>query len=631
MYGPEPLKNLGGEGMKGLKSKFLVLLISSFVLLSLLLPVNSTAQIAVPRDETVYCVGGLWGPPTTWNPYAPGVTWGTDPFLFVPLFYYSNAKDVWLPAIGEGYRVINKTTLQVKIRPQAKWSDGKPITAHDVVYTFELTKKVGTGPGAGWDAYVASVRAVDDRTVEFTVKTPNPNYFSFMGYALGTRVVPKHVYEELEKKSVSAVREFAHDDPRKQVVSGPYKLFFADPNTVIYGRIDDWWGKDIFGLPKPKYISHIVYKDNPSANLAFEKGDADWASTFIPAVYELWEKKGLPIRTWFKSKPYYMPDGLNFLYISYFKKELADPTLRKAVAYAIPYVDMLEKAYFGYSPQAHPSLVIDAFEVYKQWIDYGYSRYLWGTKDGKVPTDLKKANDILDKAGYRRGPDGIRRTPDGKRLGPYTIEVPYGWTDWMMMCEMIAENLRKIGIDIKTEFPDFTVWADRMTTGRFDFIISWDAGPGYDHPWNTYRFVTDIRLTLPFGQSSWSGNWTRYDNPEAIKLLDEIPATLDVARRKALISKLQRIVQRDLPGIPMFYGAHWYAYGESKWVGWPREENAWWYPAANWSANSLPVLFGIARRGETPRIPAWLTTVDKGGILIPTPLIWNDLMKARAK
>ncbi|PMQ00837.1 MAG: peptide ABC transporter substrate-binding protein [Dictyoglomus sp. NZ13-RE01] len=556
---------------------------------------------------------------------------GTNELLYLPLFFYSNAKDLWLPAIGETYKVVNKTTLQIKIRPQAKWSDGKPITADDVVYTFELTKRIGTGPGAGWDSYIASIKKVDDKTVEFVIKTPNPNYMSFVGYALGTRIVPKHVYEELEKKGANAVREFVNGDPAKQVVSGPYKLYFADENNVIYQRIENWWAKDIFGLPKPKYVAHVIYKDNPSANLAFEKGDADWASTFIPAVYELWEKKGLPIRTWFKSKPYYMPDGVGFVYISYKHKALADPVVRKAVAYAIPYEEMLDKAYFGYGSQAHPSFVIDLFESYRQWIDYGYSKYVWGTKDGRVPTDLKKANDLLDKAGYKRGPDGIRRTPDGQRLGPYTISVPYGWTDWMMMCEMIAKNLQAIGLDVKTEFPDWSVWADRMTTGNFDFIISWSTGPGFDHPWNIYRFVLDYRLTLPFGQSSWAGNWERYNNPEVMKILDEIAATLDSAKKKALYAKLQRIVQTEMPAIPAFYTAHWYEFNETKWVGWPREENPWWYPVACWSANSLPVLFGIAPKGQTPEVPKWLAPVSNGGVLIPTTDIFNALAKAKAK
>jgi len=324
-----------------------------------------------------------------------------------------------------------------------------------------------------------------------------------------------------------------------------------------------------------------------------------------------------------------MPDGIVFLYISYQNPVLKDPNIRKAIAYAVPYADMLEKAYFNYSSQAHPSMVIDIFDVYKQWIDYTWARTVWKSEDGRVKTDLTTANKILDSAGYKRGKDGIRVTKDGKRLGPYTISVPYGWTDWMMMCEMIAKNLRDIGIDIKTEFPDYSVWADRMTKGTFDFIISWSAGPGYDHPWNVYRFVLDQRLSKPFGEETWAGDWVRYNNPEIPAILDKIASSLKTTEKKSLYSKLQRIVYRDLPAIPLFYGAHWYAFNESKWVGWPKEENAWWYPSAPWSANNFPILFGIAKKGETPKVPAWLTTKDKGGYLIPTSQIWNDFMRAK--
>ena len=623
MYGLYKKSIFGGVFMK----KFLSIVAICLMVLGVSFS-EVFAQVSIPREDTVYCIGAIWGPPTTWNLYAPQSTWGTDHFLYMPLFFYSNAKDAWLPGIGESYKVVNKTTLQVKIRDVAKWSDGKPITAEDVEFTFNTTKRFGFGPGTGWYDYIASVKAVSEKVVEFKIRTDKINYYSFMGYSLGTRVLPKHIYEDLEKKGQN-IRDWANDDPAKQVVSGPYKLFFQDPNNVIYERLDNWWGKDIFGLPKPKYIAHIIYKDNASANLAFEKGDSDWAGTFIPEVYALWEKKGLPIRTWFKSKPYYMPDGIVFLYISYQNPVLKDPNIRKAIAYAVPYADMLEKAYFNYSSQAHPSMVIDIFDVYKQWIDYTWARTVWKSEDGRVKTDLTTANKILDSAGYKRGKDGIRVTKDGKRLGPYTISVPYGWTDWMMMCEMIAKNLRDIGIDIKTEFPDYSVWADRMTKGTFDFIISWSAGPGYDHPWNVYRFVLDQRLSKPFGEETWAGDWVRYNNPEIPAILDKIASSLKTTEKKSLYSKLQRIVYRDLPAIPLFYGAHWYAFNESKWVGWPKEENAWWYPSAPWSANNFPILFGIAKKGETPKVPAWLTTKDKGGYLIPTSQIWNDFMRAK--
>jgi len=594
---------------------FLVLVVLSAALI---------AQVTLPRNETVYVIGALWGPATTWNLYAPQSTYGTDQFLYIPLFMYNIGRDAWLPLIGESYEFVDDKTIRIKIRDEAKWNDGVPITAHDVVYTLELTKKLGIGPSTGWWDYIEYVKAVDDKTVEFKANEKNLNYFMFLSYSLGAEPMPKHVYSKLEEEGVN-IKDWRNDDPEKQVVSGPYKLFHSDPNMVAYVRIDDWWGKDIFGLPRPKYIANVIYKDNPSANLAFERGDTDWAGTFIPSVWELWTKKKQPIGTWFDESPYYMPDGVVLLYINYTKHPLNDRNVRKAIAYAIPYKDMLKKAYFGYSPQGHPSMVIDLFEPYKQWIDFDLARKTWGTEDGKVPTDLEMANKILDEAGFKKGKDGIRIAPDGTRLGPYTISVPYGWTDWMMMCEMIAKNLREIGIDVKTEFPDYSVWWDRLIKGNFDLVISWSAGPGFDHPFNVYRFVMDSRLTGPVGEAFPAGDWERYHNDEVIELLNIAVSSLDPEQRKKAYYRIQEIVYRDLPGIVLFYGAHWYEYNETVWTNWPNAKNPWWYPAAPWHLNALPVTFGIHRVGEVKKVPKWLETVDEGGFLIPTSKIMADL------
>jgi peptide/nickel transport system substrate-binding protein len=607
-----------------MRGKVLGVLLTVLLLTFLLVP-STLGQVSLPRNQTVYTVGALWSA-TTWSLYAPSATYGTEHFMYLPLFIYSNMKDGWLPVIAESFTAVNKTTLRVKIRDVAKWSDGTPITAQDVEFTFNCTKEVGFGPGNGWWDYIKSVKAVDNKTVEFVMRPDAVNYASFLGYALTTRIVPKHVYEPLLKKGVQAVKDFQNNDPEKQVVSGPYKLFYTDPNIVVYGRIDDWWGKSVFGLPVPKYIANVIYKDNSVANLDFEKGNADWAGVFIPDVSSLWTTKKLPIGTWFKNKPYYMPDGLDLLYISYYNPLLKDPAVRKAIAYAIPYKEMLDKAYFGYGNQAHPSMVIDDFEAYLDYIDQAYAKYYWGSPDGKPKTDLKKANEILDKAGYKKGKDGIRISPDGKRMGTFTIQVPSGWTDWMMMCEMMAANMRAIGLDVKTEFPDFSVWWTRWTQGTFDFILGWSAGPGFDHPWNVYRLVLDPALYKPFGQDQY-GNFERYNNPEVGKLLDKIAATLDPKVKKTLFYQIQRIIYRDLPAIPLFYGAHWYEYNETVWTGWPNAESPWWYPAAPWSNSALPILFGIAPKGETPKVPSWVEFKAKGGLLIPT----NDILSALAK
>ncbi|MDK2864175.1 MAG: peptide/nickel transport system substrate-binding protein [Thermotogota bacterium] len=600
--------------------RFFLVLLMALVLSSLM------AQISLPREETVYIAGALWGPATTWNLYAPQSTWGTDQFLFIPAFQYDLGKDAWIPFIAERYEFLDDVTLRIYIRPEAKWSDGVPITAEDFVYALELSKELGVGPGVGWDNYIEYVKAIDTRTVEFKAKTEPLNYFQFLSYSLGAQPMPKHVLEKI--RAQMNIKDWINDKPDEQVVSGPYKLYHYDPNMVVYQRIDNWWGKGIFGLPRPKYIAHVIYKDNPSSSLALERGDVDWAGLFIPSVWELWEKKNLPVGTWYSKAPYFLPDGVGFVYINNTKPGLNDPVVRKAIAYAVPYDEMLKKAYFGYGSQAHPSMVIDLFEPNKQYIDYTLAIAMWGTKDGRIPTSLEMANKILDEAGYKKGRDGVRVAPDGTKLGPYTISVPYGWTDWMMMCEMIAKNLKEIGIEVRTEFPDFSVWADRMTKGTFDLIISWSVGPSFDHPFNIYRFVLDKRLSAPVGEVTWAGDWERYENDEVLELLDKAVSTLDPEVRKNAYFKIQRIIYRDMPSVPAFYTAHWYEFSEKYWINWPTEKNPFWFRPAPWHADTLPTLFGISSKNNPQPVPSWLETTERGGLGIPTAKIFEDIQKA---
>ncbi|MEM2513424.1 MAG: ABC transporter substrate-binding protein [Candidatus Bathyarchaeia archaeon] len=121
----------------------------------------------------------------------------------------------------------------------------------------------------------------------------------------------------------------------------------------------------------------------------------------------------------------------------------------------------------------------------------------------KFEFNLDKAKKILDDAGIiDRNGDGVRELPDGTKLGPFTIQVPYGWTDWMMMCDMISENLNKIGVAISTEFPDFSIWWQRLMDKDWDLVIGWaGATPGFAHPWNAFRGAIDPRLSHP------AGNW----------------------------------------------------------------------------------------------------------------------------
>jgi peptide/nickel transport system substrate-binding protein len=557
----------------------------------------------IPREDTVFMIGVEWGTIRNMNPYSgnPTPLWG---FAYLPLFTYSALKDVWIPTIAERYEFVDPRTIRIYIRAEATWSDGTPITAYDVEYTYYVTQQVGVGPGAGCGDYVEYMKAVGDKVVEARIKDPPRNYYSFLSCALNFWPLPKHVIQPIfEKGGKDAITKWDNVDPATQVVSGPYKIYYHSPSDrIILARFDNWWGSKIFGIPAPKYIAHLLYADNPAANAALEAGDADWAGTFIPEVWKL-QAKG--IYTWYKNAPYYVGSGVNFLYLNLKRPEYQNPAVRKAIAYALPYKDMLEKAYFGYSPQATAVAVNDLIPAYKKYLNSTLCTAYGLTPDCKFQTNIEKAKEILKEAGV--DPSKIH----------IEIATPSGWTDWNMMSAMIAETLRQIGFDASAPTPDFSVWWDSLTKGTYYAVIGWDGGIGFDHPWGVYRNVMDPRLSFP------TGNWEGYNNTEVIQYIDAIPQLMAKPEEQLkLISKLQEIFLRDLPAIPLFYGAHWYAYNTKYWVGWPNNDNPWWWPAAPWDTQSWPLPFGLAKSGQTPKVPEWIAKLE-----IPTSKIIRDLMQ----
>jgi peptide/nickel transport system substrate-binding protein len=571
-------------------------LIIAVLLMFLVIPFSPVKAQEISRED-VFFVSSDWGPPPGWSPLLPSQCYAYG-LMYPKLYMYSDHQDVWLPYAAESYEWFDKYTLHVKIRDEAKWWDGKPVTAEDYKYSLELGKKYVVAMYTPlWD-YIESVEALDEKTVQIATSDAKLNYFQVLDVLHGPLILPKHIWEGYEAEYGDTITtDFKNDVPEEIVGAGPYKLMSWTEEGWYYERVDDWWGKDIFGLPTPKYISHAIPKDNVAAALAFEEGELDVMTHFTPEIWEMWEVKGLPVRTYYANKPYYRGSNVVLLYLNFDKAPLASATLRRAVAHAIPYDDMLSKAYYNYSVQAAAVPIIhlspSASLIDEDLID----QYGW-------EYNLDTAKQILDDAGIvdTHG-DGIREL-DGTPLTGFTIQVPYGWTDWMMMCDMISTNLGEIGIGVDPEFPDFSIWWSRLEESDWDFVIGWSgANVGYSHPWNGFRWLMDNRLSHP------AANWENYDNPDVISMIDAIPKESDAEVLKDIYTQLQEIWLTDLPGIPLFYGAVWYEYSEANWVGWPNEENGFWFAdffGDAWPAN-MPVLFTIVHKGETPAEPSWVT------------------------
>ncbi|ASJ07079.1 ABC transporter substrate-binding protein [Thermococcus pacificus] len=596
-----------------------------------------SAQISLPREDTVFVTGAQWSPASTWNLFSPSQTWGTytsGGFMYLPLFQYIAGLNVWVPIIGESFELVNETTLIIHLRPEAKWSDGEPITAEDVVYTFELSKEVGSGPAAGSEPYIGDVKAIDPHTVQFTIG-PENNLPMFLLYALQFAPAPKHIIEQVHQKVGNQIIEWRNcggtcDDVIStdsgdvtinvpQVVSGPYKLYYFDELRIVYERIDDWWGKDIFGLPSPKYVVHRIYLSNEQALLDLRQGNVDWSGIFIPNVGNFKD-----IGTFYKGKPYFRPGAFVVLYFNHREPVLQDPNLRKAIAYAINYQEVLTKAFYDYSPQPSMSLVFTVFPHYRTWLNTTLAQEYLGNPEGKMPYDPERAKQILAQAGYKDvDGDGFLETPSGEKI-ELNIIIPTGWTDWMIAADLIAHNLQEIGLNVVANPVDYGQYWGMINGAGYTLALGWTNSPSFYHPWDTYRYVLDPRLTPP------TANWGFYNNSKALELLVEAAKAKSSEELMKYYTEIQKLIYEDVPVIPIAYSVQWYAYSEKYWTGWPNQDNPWWTEVAPYREYSLPLwlLFGLSKKGEPVSPPQWAKPKDEGGILIPNKEVLSQLSGA---
>jgi len=551
----------------------------------------------IPREETV--IFNMWLVPKTFNPLAPSAI-SLAGITYEYLFYFDDVHLKLIPWIAESAKWINDLTLEVKIRKGIYWQDGKPLTARDVLYTYELGRRhpeiALTEPRAIW-AYVNRIELVDNYTLRFYLKPENPAKLA-MKSLLHCMVLPEHIWSAIEKK-YKDLTEFPNLKP---IGSGPYKLIYYDDTRFICERWDNWWGVKLSPtpdnpclgrLPAPKYLIGLRVTSNEECSRLLIAGDMDYSQCFYPRVWEHF-KEG--IVTWFKHVPYLGPTpkrtGGFFFNLKHYP--INQTVVRLALAYAIDYDAICERAFSKYARHVDITCILPGtpLEIFRN--EEVAKRYAFRY-------DPEYAKKLLDQAGITdRDGDGIREMPDGTKL-IFKAEVPEGWTDWQVALTMLSSYAAKIGIRIDIKFPDPATWMEDIRAGAFD-ITNWQGSAWtITGVWDFYRATLDYRVP------QWplvEGKVSRYKNYEVCRILDEIatywnqfdPAVRD--KLKKLYGKLQEILAKELPFIPVWAWDNPCSYQTKYWVGWPTEKN----PGPRVNVDSEPeriiVLFMIKPSGK---------------------------------
>ena len=543
----------------------------------------------LPRNETLYINGLQWSPVVSWNPYnannnnALAIDEGENALvvMFETPYMYNMIDGQLYPLLADGDYTWNDelTELTFKINPAAMWSDGTPVTAEDVAYTWASHVKYETNTSGGFQEFIETIEAVDEMTVVIKAKLNAEgnavNPLQLPNYISTEYVLQKAWTEKLEERAGGDPAAFKADGGEDVVSSGPYRSFFNDDTKVVLIRDDEYWGQDasMWGkLPVPKYLAHIIYADNNAGFVALKAGEVDVSQQFNANVQDLWLEEGLPVSTYIPEAPYSLTASLPTAYFNLNSSSTAvgldNVAVRKAIAMAVDYDTIIANAMTNQSPtfEQVPRSVMNPTDGEQALYDQAAVADLqW------AGSDIEGANALLDEAGIvDTDGDGIREI-DGQNLS-YKALCPNGWSDWQAAIEIVAAAGEQIGIDITTEFPEWGVYQTVFTDASvndYDIFMVWSNGAGYTNPWGRVRQLMSSEFAGTSG--NWNGNWGGYDNSRIDEIIAEIPGTTDADTLEALYTEATEIYLTDVPSFTLMYRPDkFHAVNESVWTNFPQ-------------------------------------------------------------
>ena len=543
--------------------------------------------IALPRNETLYSNGQQWGPVVGWNPYsnsnnnamAIAQQDNARVIMFETPYLYNMLDGQQYPLLADGPFSWNdaRTELTFKIKPAAKWSDGTPVTAEDVAYTWATHVKYNTPTGAANIDFIDAIEAVDPQTVVIKAKLDENgnavNPLLVAAYVSTNYVIQKAWTETLEARVAGDPTQLLADPAEDVVYSGPYHKFFADDSKVVYVRDDNYWGQDasMWGkLPAPKYLAHTIFKDNAAGTTALQAGEVDVSQQFNSNVQDLWEKQNLPISTYLPEPPYGIGASLPTAFFNLQSPGLDQVCIRKAIAMAVDYPTIIANAMTNQSAtfdQVPRSLMNPTAGEQATFDHDAVADLQWAGNDIEGAIALLEECGVVDSDG-----DGWREF-NGEKLS-YVATCPNGWSDWQAAIEVVAAAGEKIGIDITTNFPEWSVYqtvvtkSDSPLPAGYDIFMMWSDGAGPTQPWGRIRKLMSSEF---IGMASnWNGNWGQYANPEADALIKAIPAETDEAKLKEMYTELVKIYLTDIPSFTLMYRPQsFHTVNESVWTNYP--------------------------------------------------------------
>jgi peptide/nickel transport system substrate-binding protein len=509
--------------------------------------------------------GTLWT--CSFNPFNPsnlaqGVTMGQvyEPLAFVNTLQ-SGKTTPWL-ATAWAWGAGNKT-LTFTIRNGVKWSDGTPMSAADVAFTFNLMKKFPTLDLSSVWSVLSGVTQQGDK-VTMTFKNAAVPYFYYI--ADQTPIVPQHIWSKIANPVT-----YADSNP---VGTGAFMVKPCSPQNITYLANPHYWQP---GEPKIAKVLYPAFTSNDPANTYLATGQAQWGSQFIPSINAFYTSKSPDNHYWF-------PPIANVTLIPNLTVPgLDNAAVRQAMSYAINRSKVSTVGEYGYEPPANQTAIVTP--TFSTWMNTaGANQYSYN------PT---KAKQILTSAGFKMGSNGIFVSPSGKPLSFTVINIG-GYSDWVASMQVIQTDLKAVGIQITPNNLSQNDFLSRLYNG--DYQLAYNNQTGGPSPYYEYRQWLYSANSAPIGKQA-SSNWERYSNKSTDALLDSYATTADPATQHQIVNQLQQVVLTEVPFIPVVEEVAWYQYNTGKFSGWATPSNPYAVPAAYFYPDVGQMLLHLAPKG----------------------------------
>ncbi|MCW1097882.1 ABC transporter substrate-binding protein [Streptomyces sp. RS2] len=390
-------------------------------------------------------------------------------------------------------------TYTYTLRDGVKFSDGEPLTAQDVVYTYRtvLDEKTNNTARSELDA-VEGVRASGDDTVVFTLKYP---YAPFAARTV-LPIVPEHVAGKQDPNT--------GDFNTEPVGTGPYVLTnWSKGEKLAFKANPHYWG----GKPAVKSFTMAIVPDDNVRATRLRSGDLDGA--VLPPNLAATFQKDDGRRT-YRARSY----DFRAVTLPTSGEVTGDRAIRRALDAAVDRQAMVDKILDGAGRPAYGPLPVD-----DPWYESGIER----------PHDLAGAKRILDEAGWKTGSGGIR-AKDGRRAS-FTLYYPSGDKVRQDHALAYASDAKKAGIEVKVEGATWEVIEPRM---KSDAVLAGLGSVG-DPDFGLYTLLHSTLAGDGFN------NMAHYDNPAVDEALDAGRRSQDPKVRAAAYDKIQQALVRD-PG-----------------------------------------------------------------------------------